>query len=190
MKVGDWVFFKTRNRPKDVRVVKTDSDTGETTDITGEGHYRGQGRIIGMAANNYTVREEKTNRVVEVGPHPDDEIHSLAYDYNTLTLGQLRAFLEQYQDAPDDILVAIALPLSFFSDEGDLPPDHPEYRAVSACQVVDACGICFMALSEDGESTDRYVPPGERHGEDWEFYIEITPHPEQSFEALREQEGE
>ena len=42
---------------------------------------------------------------MEVGPHPDDEIRSLGFDYRTPTLGHLRAFLEEHQDAPDDIPV-------------------------------------------------------------------------------------
>ena len=144
MKVGDWVFFKTRNWPKDVRMTKIDSDTGESIDITGEGLYLGRGQIIGIAGGNYTVREEKTSRLVEVGPHPDDEIRSLAFDYRTLTLGHLRAFLEKHKDAPDDIPVTIALPLSFFSDLDEMPPDHPEYKAVSECQSVEACGVSLI----------------------------------------------
>lgn len=53
-------------------------------------------------------------------------IRPLEYDFNTLTLGDLRAFLEEHKDVPDDVPVTIALPLGFFSDEDDLPPDHPE----------------------------------------------------------------
>ena len=82
MKVGEWVFFKTRNWPKDERLTRIDSDTGEAMDITGEGLYQGRGQIIGIAGGNYTVREEKTSRLVEVGPHPDDEIRSLGFEYS------------------------------------------------------------------------------------------------------------
>jgi hypothetical protein len=128
--------------------------------------------------------------LVEVGPHPDDEIRPLGYDYTTLTLGHLRAFLEQHKEAPDDIPVTIALPLSFFSDLDDMPSDHPEYTAVSECQSVEACGVSLMGFTQEGDFTDRYPPPKGREGEDWDFWVEITPDPEQCFEALREHEDD
>lgn len=68
MKVGDWVFFRTRNWPSDVRVIKFEV-TGRTADVTGEGLYSGRGRIVGIAGGNDTVREEETDRLVEVGLH-------------------------------------------------------------------------------------------------------------------------
>ena len=40
-------------------------------------------------------------------------------------------FLEQCRDVPDEIPVTIALPLGFAGDEDELPPDDPEYKAVS-----------------------------------------------------------
>jgi len=190
MKVGDWVFFKTRNWPKDVQHTRIDPATGETQDITGQGFYDGRGKIVGIAGDNYTVREEKSNRLVKIGPSPDDVIRPLGVKYATLTLGDLRTFLEQYKDAPDDIPVTIALPLGFFGDENDLPPDHPEYKAVSAYQSVEACGISFMALTESGESADRYIPPEERAGEEWDFSVEIMPNDEQCYGAMREREDE
>lgn len=54
MKIGDWVFFETRNRP-------TDSVTGEAVHATDEGLRTGRGRIVGIVGNSVTVREEKTN---------------------------------------------------------------------------------------------------------------------------------
>ncbi len=108
MKVGDWVFFKTHNWPKDVRHTATDLATGETKNITGQGLYEGRGKIIGVAGDNYTVREEKSNRLVEVGPNPGDVIRPLGFEYATLTLGDLREFLERYSDAPDDIPVTLS----------------------------------------------------------------------------------
>jgi hypothetical protein len=190
MKVGDWVFFKTRNWPKDVRATRIDPETGEGQDITGQGFYDGRGKIIGIAGDNYTVREEKSNRLVEVGPDPDDVIRPVDFDYSTLTLGELRAFLKQYEDAPDDIPVTVALPLGFFGDEGDLPPDHPEYKAVSASHVVEAAGIVFLALSESGDVIEGYIPPEKRGGEEWDFSVEIIPNDEQCYDALRGNEGE
>ena len=190
MNIGDWVFFETCNWPKDVRSTKFDPATGEATDVTGQGAYSGRGKIVGIAGDNYTVREEKTDRLVEVGPHSDDQIRPLGYDYTTLTFGRLRVFLEQHKEAPDEIPVTIALPLSFFSDLDEMPPDHPEYKAVSECQSVEACGVSLMGLTQDGDFTDRYIPPAQREGEEWDFSVEITPNPEQCFEALREHEDD
>jgi hypothetical protein len=189
MNVGDWVVFRTRNWPKDVQSTRTDPATGEAIDVTGQEPYSGRGKIIGIAGDNYTVREEKTDRLVEVGPHPDDQIRPLDYHYSTLTLGHLRALLKRHKDAPDNIPVMIELPLSFFSDMDEMPSDHPEYKAVSESQSVEACGICLMGLTEDGDLTDRYIPPEEREGEEWDFSVEITPHPDQCFKVLRECEG-
>ncbi len=78
MNVGDWVFFKTRNWPKDVQVTRIDLETGDAEDKTGQGFYQGRGKIVGIAGENYTVREGKSNRLVEVGPHPEDEIRPVA----------------------------------------------------------------------------------------------------------------
>ncbi len=190
MKVGDWVFFKTRNWPKDVQYTRIDPETGEAQDVTGQGLYDGRGKIIGIAGNKYTVREEKSNRLVEVGPDPEDVIRPLRSNYPTLTLGGLRAFLKQYKDAPEDIPVTVALPLGFFSDEDDLPPDHPEYKGISACQWVEASGIAFMAFSESGETADGYIPPEEREDEQWDFSVEIMPNDEQCYDAMRGNEDE
>ena len=191
MDVGDWVSFKTRNWPKDVRSARFVAATDEATDGTeGQGVYSGRGKIIGIAGDNYTVREEKTNRLVEVGPHPDDQIRPLGYDYTTLTLGHLRAFLEQHKEAPGDIPVTIDLPLSFFSDLEKMSSDHPEYKVVSECQSVEVCGVSLMGFTEDGDFTDRYIPPAQREGEEWDFSVEIAPNPEQCFEALRGREDD
>ena len=109
MNVGDWIFFKTGNWPKDVQATRIDLETGDSENTTGQGLYQGRGKIVGIAGDNYTVREEKSNRLVEVGPHPEDEIRPPAYEFSTLTLGPLRAFLEKHKDAPDDIPVTVAL---------------------------------------------------------------------------------
>lgn len=47
MNVGDWVFFKTRNWPKDVQVTRIDLETGDSEDATGQGLYQGRGKIVG-----------------------------------------------------------------------------------------------------------------------------------------------
>ena len=190
MNVGDWVFFRTRNWPKDVRSTEFDSATGEVVDVSGQRLYSGRGKIVGMAGANYTVREEKTNRLVEVGPHPDDQVRPLGYHHTTLTLGHLRAFLEQNKEAPDDIPVTVVLPMSFFSDLDEMPSDHPEYKAVCEGQSVEACDVSLMGFSQDGDFTERYIAPEECEGEDWDFSVEITPHPEQCFKALREHQDD
>ena len=125
-----------------------------------------------------------------VGPHPEDRISPLASDYATLSIGDLRAFLEQHKEAPDDIPVIIPLPLSFFSDLEDMPPDHSEYKAVSESQSVEACGIGFVGFTEDGEVSDEYIPREAQDGKDWQFTLEIIPNSEQCFDALREREDE
>jgi hypothetical protein len=102
----------------------------------------------------------------------------------------LRAFLKRHKGAPDDIPVTIALPLSFFSDLDEMPPDHPEYKEVSEWQSVEVCGVILLGLTPDGESTDCYIPSEEREGEEWEFSVEIRPNPEQCFEALRQDADE
>ena len=142
MKIGDWVFFKTRNWPKG-------SVTDEAVHVTDEGLYTGRGKIVGIVGDNVTVREEMTDFLVEVGPHPDDQLHPLDFDYETLTLGQLRQFLDQHKDVPDDTPVSIALPLSFFSDIDEMPPDHPDYKEVSECQYVEACGISITGFTRE-----------------------------------------
>ena len=85
--------------------------------------------------------------------------------------------------------MTIALPLAFFGDEHDIPPDHPEYKAVSESHSVDASGIALMAFSESGEMTEGYIPPENREGEEWDFCVEIMPNDEQCYEAMREREG-
>ena len=183
-------IFGEHNWPKDVKYTRLDPATGESTDITGEGFYDGRGKIIGIAGNNYTVREEKSYRLVEVGPDPEDVIRPLGFNYSTLTLGDLRAFLVEHKDAPDDIPVTVVLPLSFFSDLDEMPSDHPEYRAVSECQSVEACGVAVTGFTEHGDFTEHYIPLEKRGAEEWAFSVEITPHPEQCFEALRKYEDE
>ena len=87
MNVGDWVFFKTRNWSGDLRRINPEHDTAKMKDVSGQLPYTGRGKVVGVAGKNYMVREEKIDRPIEVGPHPDEEIHPLGYDLPTLTLG-------------------------------------------------------------------------------------------------------
>lgn len=175
MNVGDWVFFRTRNWPSDVQRMEPEDDTAETKNVRGE-PYAGRGRVVGVAGKNYTVREDKPDRLVEVGPHSDDEIRPFGYDLPTLMLGDLRAFLEKHKGAPDEVPSTVSMPLSFFSDLDEMPLDHPEYKAVSECCSVAVSGIFFEAIHESGDSAERYIPLKEREREDWDFSIEIVPH--------------
>ena len=59
MRIGDWVFFKTRNWPKG-------SVTGESAHVPDEGLYSGRGKVVGIVGNNVTVREEKTSSSVNL----------------------------------------------------------------------------------------------------------------------------
>ena len=183
MKIGDWVYFQTRNWPKDSASVEVEHDSDE-------GLYAGRGKIVGIVGNNITVREEKTDFLVEMGPHPDDRIYPFTCDYETLTLGQLRQFLDQHKDVPDDTPVSIALPQKFFSDLEEMPPDHPQYKEVCECEYVEACAISIAGFTPSGEYTESYIPPAEWDDVMWEFSVEITPHPAQCFDALRRTEDE
>lgn len=78
------------------------------------------------------------------------------------------------------------MPVSFFGDLDDVPPDAPEYKDVSASQSVEACGISFVGCTEDGEVADDYIPREAQDGKDWKFTLEIIPNAEQCFDALRE----
>jgi hypothetical protein len=163
------------------------------TEKSGQDHLHKkklQKELADIKRDTRKLKTQLANRLVEVGPDPDDVIRPLGFKYSTLTLGDLRAFLERYKDAPDEIPVTVALPLGFFSDEDELPPDHPEYKAVSACQSVDASGIAFMAFSASGEMAEGYIPPEKRGGEGWDFSVEIMPHDEQCYEAMRERGDE
>lgn len=186
MNVGDWVFFKTREWPADERRIEPEHGAAKLKDVGEERPYAGRGRVVGVAGKNYTVREEKTDRLVEVGPHPDDQICPLGHDLPTLTLGDLRAFLEEHKDAPDEVPVTVALPLSFFSDLDKMPSDHPEYKAVSECYSVAVSGIVFEDLNESRGSVNKHIPLKECEGKNWDFSIEIVPHDEESYHAMRE----
>ena len=183
MKIGDWVYFQTRNWPKDSALVKAEHDSDE-------GLYTGSGKIVGIVGNHITVREEKTDFLVEVGPHPDDRVFPFTCDYQTLTLGHLRQFLDQHKNVPDDTPVTIALPLSYFGDLQKLPLDHPQYKEVFECEVVYARAISIAGFSSGEDYTDNYIPPAEWDDEVWEFTVEITPHPAQCFDASRRPENE
>jgi len=164
----------------------TDDGSGKMADVTGQRYYQGRGKVVGIAGKNYPIREEKTDRLIEVGPNSDDEIRPLQFHYPTLTLGDQRAFLEKHKDAPDEIPVTVALPLSFFSNLDDLPTDHPESKAVSESYSVAASENFFEAIHESGDSADRYFPLEEREGENWDFSVEIVPHAEDCFYAMHE----
>ena len=82
------------------------------------------------------------------------------------------------------------MPLGFFGGVNELPLDHPECKAVSACQLTDANGIVFTAFSESGEMAEGYIPPEKRGGNKWDVSVEVMPNGEQCYEAMREREDE
>ena len=98
--------------------------------------------------------------------------------------------MEQNKEVPDDTPVAIALPLSFFSDLDEMPTDHPEFKEVSECQYVEASAISITGFTEDGDFTEGFIPPAERGEVEWDFSVEITPNPVQCFAALRRTDDE
>src|SRR5438067_956048 len=128
MKPDDWVSFWTKNWPDDVKSIRCPTDNpGAWEDVTGQGPYVGRGRIVRVRENGaLLVREERSGRLVEVAP--GERVEPLAVEYRTLTLGDLRRFLEEFKEAPDDTPVCVSLPVEFnCDDEGlELEERHPE----------------------------------------------------------------
>jgi hypothetical protein len=111
-------------------------------------------------------------------------------EYGVLTLGDLRKFLEEHTAAPDDVHVAVSLPVRFNCDEEDLnfwPKGHPEAHDPSEFYVVPACGIHFTAVELNSSAfADGFVPEEDREeGEEWDFTIEIVPNGKDAHDALR-----
>ncbi len=142
VKTGDWVRFWTNNWPTDATVIQfsasNDSD-GTTEDVTGKGLYSGRGKVVRVTGGNMLVREERSNRIVELSP--EDRIEPMTFDYHLLTLGDLRKFLESHRDAPDDIPVTVSLPVLFNCDDESnrWSPDHSSPDFCSSC----FCWSCF-----------------------------------------------
>ena len=190
MKVGEWVRFWTKNWPPDITEIQfevTDGCAGKPSDVTGKGLYSGRGKIVRVQDSRLLVREERSDRLVELSP--EDRVEPMATEYSELTLGDLRKFLEAHKAAPDDVPIAVDLPVRFNCDEEGLNwlKGHPEAHDPNEFYVVPACGIRFSALElNSSEITDVFVPQEQRKpGEVWEFTIEITPSGKEAHVALR-----
>ncbi len=189
MKAGDWVSFWTNTWPNDVTSIRVSMDNpGKTEDITGKGLYMGRGRIVRVRETGAVlVREERSGRLVEVAPN--ERVEPLVLESRTLTLGDLRQFLEEYREAPDDTPVHVSLPVGFNCDDAglELEEDHPERHEPNAFEDVPARGITFTAIEqESGDIADSYIPPEEwESGEDWFFAVCILPNGARAHDALR-----
>jgi hypothetical protein len=193
-KRGDWVRFWTKNWPTDARVIRlqiTDEGPEEPRDVTGQGLYMGRGKVVRVKDGSLLVREERSNRIVEVSP--DERVEPMTVEYHLLTLGDLRKFLEEHKAAPDEVPVTVSLPVHFNCDEDgpDLElPDHPERHEPTDFHEVSACNISFNALELNSSvSADAFVPVEEQQdGEEWYFSVEISPNGKEAHDALRGEE--
>src|SRR6516162_4668751 len=176
---GDWVHFSTKNWPPGVRATRFSVDQpGQAEDVTGEGLYQGRGKIVRVTDDGYLIREERRNELVQVGI--DEEIRLLEKaQYHTLTLGDLRKFLSEHGDAPDDVPVVVSLPVRFNCDEDgeEMPPDHPERHEANETCDVSACYVGLHGMDHNSStSSEGYIRPEDREeGEEWDFWVEIVP---------------
>src|SRR5262249_55268712 len=117
---GDWVHFSTKAWPPGRRAMMISLDRpGESEDGTGKGAYLGRGKIVRATKDGYLIREERGGGLVQVGA--DEEVRLMEKaKYRTLTLGDLRKFLAEHADTPDDIPVVVNLPICFNCDDDDL----------------------------------------------------------------------
>jgi hypothetical protein len=150
VKPGDWVRFWTRNWPDHVRAIGfTVGSPGTGKDVTGQGPYLGRGRILRITENGaILVREERGERLVEVAP--GERIEPLVMETCPLTLGELRRFLEECKEAPDDTPVNVSLPVEFNCDDGELEMEagHPERHEPNSFEDVPPSASCLRGLSK------------------------------------------
>jgi hypothetical protein len=195
-KRGDWVRFWTTNWPTDVTTIEfnlTKDGLGKSRDVTGQGLYMGRGKVVRVKGGGLLVREERSNRLVEISP--GERVEPMTVEYHLLTVGDLRKFLEARKDVPDDVPVTVSLPVRFNCDEDDEDlelPDHPERHDPNEYCSVSACSVHFDAIElNSGDSADGYVPIEEqKEGEDWYFSVEIVPNGKEAHDALRGEEDE
>ena len=192
-KSGDWVRFWTNNWPTDVEVVQVqivDGQADEGKNVTGQGLYMGRGKVVRVKDGKLLIREERSNRVVEVPEN--DRVELMTMDYHLLTLGDLRKFLEMHSEVPDDVPILVSLPICFNCDEemSDEPPNHPELHEPAEYYSVSACSILFTGTEQNSsDTTGAFVSIDERkEGEDWSFAIEIVPNGKEAHDALRGEE--
>jgi hypothetical protein len=187
-KRGDWVHFSTKNWPPGVRATMISLDPpGDARDVTGEGPYQSRGKIVRATKDGYLIRQERGGELVQVGA--DEEVRLIERaQYHALTLGDLRKFLAEHTDAPDDIPVVVALPTWFnCDDDEDTPPDHPGRHDANEVHAVPACFIGLQGMEQNSSTTSEgYVPAEDREeGEEWDFWVEIAPDHNEAHDALR-----
>lgn len=107
-----------------------------------------------------------------------------------LTLGELRAFVQKFQNAPDNVPVTISIPTRFNCEEefeyllDRLTED--EVHEPNEYDSINACGINFVGFDANSStSSDGYIPPNEwEPGEDWDFHVDIAVRPEEAHDLL------
>jgi hypothetical protein len=188
LKVGDWVLFSTKNWPPEVLVIRLpldEDDPSSREDVTGEGLYSGRGRIVRASPEGWVVQEERSNLLVDVDSGERIELMR-RYDDSPLTLGELRQFLEEHRDAPDNTPINVTLPLGFTCDEDYpwvMPEDHPEAHAPDEFYTISASHIVFNSLEEMADLAEQDEDAGE--GMHPGPQIEIFLHFEEAHDALR-----
>ena len=75
-----------------------------------------------------------------------------------------------------------------------------DWQTLQTCYQVTPVSVVFIEsrapilnlrrstihINESGDSASRYIPLKEREGENWDFSVEIVPHAEESYHAMRE----
>jgi hypothetical protein len=184
LKIGDWVVFRTRNWPKEV--MRITLDEGETRNVTGEGLYVGRGKIIHAVEGGWTILEENSRVLVTVDPGEHIEPMSLP-ETDPLTLGELRRFLDEHKDAPDNTPILVSLPIGFVCDEDSnrqLPEDHPDAHTPDMFHSIAASHLIFTSLEEMTDLAEQFEDAGE--GLHAGPQIEIILLPLEAHEALRD----
>jgi hypothetical protein len=191
LKVGDWAVFWTENWPPDAVAFEFPLDgSAPARNATGEGLYSGRGRIVSAGPDGWVIQEERSGRLTQIRPH--ERVEPMRRDEPTpMTLGELRRFVKEHSEAPDDTPVTIALPVGFTCDEDsnqDLPEDHPEAHTPDALAVVSASHFIFHSVEEMADLAGQSEDAGE--GMHAGPQIEIVIHPRDAHAALRGCDGE
>lgn len=105
-----------------------------------------------------------------------------------LMFGDLRKFVAEHKDAPDDVPVLVDIPNSFACDEKKPPRGDSMAHAAESCELVSAINIALLGLGPLA-SSEGYIPPEEREGEEWDFHVAITLDEATCHQLLRECDG-
>jgi hypothetical protein len=184
LEIGDWVVFQTKNWPEGVTMIALDE--GKARDVTGNGLYAGRGKIIHTDAGGWSILEENSLRLIEVERGEHIKLMSPP-NIEPLTLGELRRFLDEHKDAPDNTPILVALPTGFVCDEGsnrELPDDHPEAHTPDMHHLVAASHLIFTSIEEMADLAGQYEDAGE--GLHAGPQVEIVLLPLEAHEALRD----